>query len=390
MSLRTVVFLLIFGLAAGGAAAQVANGELQIHHIDMGQGDAAVLISPGGQVVLFDAGKDIANKKNCDVETDYLDQLGVTQIDYIFVSHYHTDHIGCIPAVLKQFPLRGPSYDRGEDYSTPFYKNYVTAVTTAHRTTVTLGQTTTLDGGTNPVKLTVLSLNGTSAGGHVPTTNENDLSVSVLVSFGDFREEIGGDLSGENTSNYQDIETDEAPSVGPIDVYKVHHHCSAYSTNEAWLKTTQPTVAIISTGDGNVYRHPAESCLERLHDSDVSKAYWTETGAGGSPGANDVIGGDIVVKVAPNATSYTVSYNNGKSTDTYQIKGSAANAAAPVVSLNPEKPDQPRYAYSVKGLVYYYTTCPAVQRISKDNLRTSVDPPSGYKPSSCVQEAVQP
>ena len=277
MRVRILISSLMISLATTCALAQVANGKLQIRHIDMGQGDAAVLISPKGEVVLFDAGKDIANRKNCNVETDYLDQLGVKQIDYIFVSHYHTDHIGCIPAVLKQFLLKGFSYDRGQEYNTTFYTNYVNAVTPQHRKTASLGQTITLDDGADTVTLKIVSINGTYEGGQVATDNENDLSLSVLVSFGAFREEIGGDLSGENTSDYQDIETGVAPSVGPLDVYKVHHHCSAYSTNGAWLKATEPTVAIISTGDGNVYRHPAESCLERLHDSDIQKVYWTET-----------------------------------------------------------------------------------------------------------------
>jgi beta-lactamase superfamily II metal-dependent hydrolase len=389
MRFRNFALNLVLLLVSTSASAQVANGNLQIRHIDMGQGDAAVLISPGGKVVLFDAGKDIANRKNCDVETDYLDQLGVKQIDYIFVSHYHTDHIGCIPTVLKMFPLKGPSYDRGEKYDTTFYSDYVDAVS-AHRETVTLGQTITLDSGANPVTLKVLSVNGSFAGGSVPTQNENDLSVSVLVSFGAFREEIGGDLSGENTSNYQDIETGVAPSVGPLDVYQVHHHCSAYSTNETWLKATEPTVAIISTGDGNGYRHPAESCLERLHDSDVKKAYWTETGAGGKPEANDVVAGDISIEVAPNATSFTVSYNNGATTDTYQVKGVVGGGGAPADESSASGGNaQPKYAYSVKGQLYYYIDCPAVKRISPQNLRTSVNRPPGKTPSSCVTSETQ-
>src|SRR5689334_12546978 len=84
---------------------QAANGKLQIHHIDMGQGDAALLISPGGETVMFDAGEDIAQRKQCNVIVDYLDQAGIREIDYLFVSHYHSDHIGCIPAVLSRFPL---------------------------------------------------------------------------------------------------------------------------------------------------------------------------------------------------------------------------------------------------------------------------------------------
>jgi len=289
MRLRIFGFALVLFLTTVCANAQIGNGKLQIHHLDMGQGDAAVLISPFGKVVLLDAGEDIAHVKNCSVETSYLKKLGVTKIDAIIVSHYHSDHIGCIPAVLAEFPLNGPSYDRGESYDSPstFFPAYVAAVG-SHRSAVTIGEPITLDDGPNPVLLKVESLNGTYPGGTVETDNENDLSVSVLVSFGAFREEIGGDLSGEDTTSYQDIETGVVPSIGELDVYKVHHHCSAYSTNEAWLKATEPTVAIISTGDHNTYHHPADACLNRLHDSEVQKVYWTEKGAG-QPGVSGVV-----------------------------------------------------------------------------------------------------
>jgi competence protein ComEC len=100
---------------AGFANAQ-ANGKLQIPHMDVGQGDGAVLISPGGQVVVFDIGEDL-QKRDCTKPVSYLDQLGVRHIDYLFVSHYHYDHIGCIPAVLDQVPLQGPAYDRGDSYA---------------------------------------------------------------------------------------------------------------------------------------------------------------------------------------------------------------------------------------------------------------------------------
>lgn len=385
MQLRRTVYALLIVLFCDSSIAQVANQKLQIHHIDVGQGDGAVLISPQRQVVLFDAGKDMANRKNCDGEIAYLDQLGVQQVDYVFISHYHSDHIGCIPAVLKKFPVKTAVYDRGFDYPGATYTNYVTAVGNK-RKTATLGQTVTLDeGSANKVLLKVVSLNGTYRGGKVDTQNENDLSVSVLVSFGAFREEIGGDLSGDATDNYKDIETGVAPSVGVIDVYKVHHHCSSHSTNEAWLKATQPTVAIISTGDGNRYSHPAEDCLERLHEADISKAYWTEEGAGGKPDREtDVIGGDISIEVPATGTIYTVSYNNGAATDTYQIKGTngGGSGAAPTASPGAA----PRYAYSIKGHLYYDIDCPAVKRISSGNLKTSVDPPPDKEPSSCVKE----
>src|SRR5438309_1966468 len=137
----SLLFVCMFALA--GIAISQANGKLQIHHIDVGQGDGAVLISPGGQVVLFDAGEDM-KKRDCTRPVSYLDQLGIKHIDYLFVSHYHFDHIGCIPAVLEQSQLQGDAYDRGGSYPGTTYTNYVNAVG-SHRKTAAVGDTTTLD-----------------------------------------------------------------------------------------------------------------------------------------------------------------------------------------------------------------------------------------------------
>ncbi len=128
-----------------------------------------------------------------------------------------------------------------------------------HRKTAAIGDAITLDKNSqNPIVITVVAVDGKSRSGVVQTSNENDLSLSVVVSFGTFREEIGGDLSGDNTPMYQDVETPVAPDVGKINVYKVHHHCSSHSTNDAWMAVTQPAVGVISTGVGNDYGHPTD------------------------------------------------------------------------------------------------------------------------------------
>jgi beta-lactamase superfamily II metal-dependent hydrolase len=371
-----VVFL-CFGTFAVG---QVADGKLQIHHIDVGQGDGTVLVSPGGQVVLFDMGEDL-RKKDCQGAIDYLDQMGVRQIDYIFVSHYHFDHIGCIPAVLKEFPLVHFAYDRGESYPGATFISYKKALG-KKRKTATLGQDLVLDSGSaNPVKLHVLALDGKTTSGQVKTANENDLSVSVLVEFGGFREEIGGDLSGDNTDMYEDIETPEAKDVGEIDVYKVHHHCSSHSTNYTWLQAARPTIAVISTGVGNDYGHPAADCLARLHEADLEKVYWTEAGAGGTPVAGiDVISGDLTIEVAPAAKTYEVSYK-GAAPVTYSVK----SAASPDKDDDNTPAPAPKYAWSIKSEYYHDANCPAVKRISSANLQTGDTPPPDKRPSACVK-----
>ncbi len=131
-ALSLIACILVFAGSANGQA----NGKLQIHHMDVGQGDGAILISPGGQVVLFDVGEDL-KRKDCTKPVSYLDQLGIKQIDYLYVSHYHFDHIGCIPAVLAEVPLQGNAFDRGGSYPGTTYNNYV-AVVANHRKTATI------------------------------------------------------------------------------------------------------------------------------------------------------------------------------------------------------------------------------------------------------------
>jgi beta-lactamase superfamily II metal-dependent hydrolase len=369
MAQRVYTLFLCVCVLAGFAAGQ-ADGKLQIHHMDVGQGDGAVLISPGGQVVVFDVGEDM-KRKDCTRPVSYLDQLGVKHIDYLYVSHYHFDHIGCIPAVLGQFPLVNDAFDRGSNYPGTTYTNYVNAVG-AHRKTGGVGDSLTLDkNSANPVVITIVAVDGSSRNGSVHTSNENDLSLAAVVSFGSFREEIGGDLSGDNTQMYQDVETPVAPDVGRINVYKVHHHCSSHSTNDTWLADTQPAVGIISTGDGNDYGHPTADCLERLHTHNV-KAYWTETGNGVAPEAGlDIVGGNIIVEVAPGASTYTITYG-GSHSDTYPISGVT-------VAVSPSGPaaTTPKYAWSKKSNQYHLASCRFVQNISPQNLERGDAPPAG-------------
>src|SRR5213083_318732 len=89
---RLWVALLSACLLAAPCRAQAAgDGTLQLHFMDVGQGDGAILIAPDGETVLFDNGV----WGNCTKPINYLTSLGVTKIDYQIISHYHRDHYGC-------------------------------------------------------------------------------------------------------------------------------------------------------------------------------------------------------------------------------------------------------------------------------------------------------
>jgi len=376
--------VVILFLAMAGQVIAQANGKLQIHYIDVGQGDGALLISPKGETVLFDGG--VLNR--CDKPISYLQQLGVSKIDYLIISHYHSDHIGCTPQELQEFPLQKDAVDRGFDYTTGAYKSYKTVVGSHRASLTTPGREITLDASSaNPVKIKVVVVDGVPLNApSITTDNENDLSLSALVAFGKFKAVIGGDLSGiasirhfgPNTVEYKDIESSVAQDVGPIDVYKVHHHCSAFSSNQTWLSKTVPTIGIISAGDGNTYGHPAPECVQRLHSSGIQKNYWTEHGAGANPEPGlDVVGGNIIVEVSPPPAdvTFTVTFNDTQ-VDTYPTHSSVAGAGGAPGTGTPTPVSKPTFVWSKNAKVYHLASCSYVANISSKNLQSGTTPPA--------------
>ena len=287
---------------------QPSAAKLQIHYIDVGQGDAAVLISPGGESVMFDDGV----SSGCGKVTSYLRQLGLTRIDYHIASHYHADHIGCAQEVFSAFPLSRIAYDRGSSYSTATFTSYLSAVG-GFRQTATVGSSISLDAGAStPVRIDIVAMNGNG----VSTDDENALSIVSVVHYGTFDAAFGGDLTGSSDGGGADIESSVAGRVGRVEVYKVHHHGSKYSSNSTWLSATAPKVGIISVGNGNSYGHPTAECLGRLHSAGVN-TYWTEFGAGTAPGGGDIVAGDVRVDVDAAAGTFTVGH--GGSSESYTM-----------------------------------------------------------------------
>ena len=305
----------LLALCIAVPALAAGNGKLQIHHMKIGQGDGTLLISPNGQAALFDDGV----YTDCSFIKSFLQGLGITSVDYHFLSHYHADHLGCIDDLAAiGITIATAGYDRGFSYSSASYTSYVNTLG-AKRTTVAKNQVITLDAASaNPVYVKCVDLNGAGVYS-VNGSDENSKSAVYKVSYGAFDEVIGGDLTG-STANGNDVETTIGPQVGDVEVYKVHHHGSRYSTNDNWLNAITAEVGVIMCGDGNTYGHPTLDALTRMHNHNV-KTYWTETGAGATPNPtwDKVANGNVLVEVDLAAASYRVA--GGTFNDTYSLSG---------------------------------------------------------------------
>lgn len=291
--------LLLLGCLTLLPAGALATGTLTITCIDVGQGDATLIESPSGMTLLFDGGE---NGKGTGVVVPYLQSRGVSSLDYMAASHYHSDHIGGLDEVYNAVGVTTAVLDRGWSYTTATYNSYASAVA-SKRQALTAGQVIDLGEG---VTVTCVALNGNGqvASPYTSSTKENEYDVCLLVQYGGFDMFIAGDLTGGGLS-YEDIETSVGPVAGDLDIYRVSHHGSESSSNASFLQDVQAEVAVISVGN-NSYGHPAQSVLDRLVAAG-SFVYQTETGSGGTLPAQDrtVVGGHVVI-TTDGIAEYTV------------------------------------------------------------------------------------
>ena len=158
-------------LLAGPAAA-----DLAIHCLDIGQGDATLIVSPSGQTMLIDGGPD---GSGTGVIVPYLSSLGTTELDYMVATHYHSDHIGGLDEVYHYIGVAETVYDRGWSYPSSYYDTYAMIVS-SQRQPILEGQVIDLGGG---VTVTCLGLNGN---GQLSSPfdvyqYENEYSIALLV-----------------------------------------------------------------------------------------------------------------------------------------------------------------------------------------------------------------
>lgn len=277
---RIILFLTV--------ALAVPAWSFEIAVLDVGQGDATLITGDNGKRVLIDAGglSDLVFRNKLQGQL-------ITSIDTIIATHYDRDHIGNLDEAIKSF---NPTviYDRGGTNDTETFTAYVTAAG-AKRQTIQPGQVIDLDGRT---RLTCLVVDGMlSSGTTVPVEDENDRSVGILVEYGEFDFFVSGDLGGGGLGS-ADVESQVAPLIGDVEVLKINHHGSDTSSNQTFLDTLMPELAVISVGGTNPYGHPTQEVLDRIASIESVEAILQTSE--GNAGTNELVrnaNGDIRLTV---------------------------------------------------------------------------------------------
>ena len=229
---------------------------LSVSVLDVGQGDAILLKSPGGKVMLVDAGPE---ESYFALRRD-LEAYGIHKLDIVIATHPHADHIGGMPMLLR-------NYEVGTFYLTTFPADtsvYEQMLFRLQRNGCAVRDTDdeTVISWDPDVRIEVLN----PLKGQV-YEDANNASIVLRVRYGDVSFLLTGDMetrTEELLLRHYDMEQLHA------DVLKLGHHGSYTSTSEALLRAVAPRYAIGSMGKGNEYGHPHQAVLDRLSEHQIT------------------------------------------------------------------------------------------------------------------------
>jgi beta-lactamase superfamily II metal-dependent hydrolase len=242
-------------LASGAKAGNTKAAKMEVHFIDVGQGDST-LITCDGHAMLIDAGD---YSKGTAIQ-NYLQRQKVTKLDYLILTHPDSDHIGGAPVIITKFEIDKVFVSNYEKDNKTYLK-LIQALDNKRLkyTTPKVGTQYTL----GTAKITILAPNG-------EYDNPNDASVALMIQNGENKFLFTGD-AGEDAERDM-LETDIGLSA---DVLKAGHHGSRTSTSGKFFEAVSPSCAVISCGEDNSYGHPHAETLNTFRMNGV-KVYRTD------------------------------------------------------------------------------------------------------------------
>ena len=238
------------------------SGEISVHFLDVGQGDAILIRTPKNRNVLVDAGRGIA------VVNELGNILGFSEknIYLAVITHFDADHIGGFSPLFDRYYIENILLARG-DKDTNIARTVLEKLDKegSNEIPATVPAVFTIDG----VKFYLLSDHRDQ------TKEENEKSIVLVVKYKDAEVFLSGD-AGKLTENL--IVDSAGDLLKDIDVLKLGHHGSSTSTSEKLLNVTNPKYAVVSAGKTNRYGHPKPEVVEAVLSRDIELLY-TYTGA---------------------------------------------------------------------------------------------------------------
>lgn len=225
----------------------INSENLNVHFIDVGQGDCIFIQIPNGETMLIDSGE---NGLGSEI-IDYIEKYGAEKIDYLIATHPHSDHIGSMAYIIDNFEIKSV-YMPKVSTNTETFENLLEAVANKN-----------------------LKIVNAKAGVSIADNETFSADILAPVSI-DNNEELNNcsvviklnylDTSFLFTGDAEKSELDTIVGDVSADVLKVGHHGSRTSTYEEFIKKVNPSIAVISVGEDNAYNHPHPEAISILKE----------------------------------------------------------------------------------------------------------------------------
>lgn len=246
------------------------DADLEIHFIDVGQGDCSLIMWEGASMLI-----DCGERDYAETVKKYLKKQGVKKLDYIIATHPHSDHIGGMGDIISEFEVGKVIAPRVSEDMTPTTKTYerflqalkdksLKLTAAKPDTAYTLSGTAASAAEKSPPKFEVLA----------PVKDYDDLnnySVVIRLTYGTTSYLFTGDAEKE-----AELDILENGADVDADVLKMGHHGSSTSSCDDFYEAVSPEICVIQCGEGNSYGHPHKEIMDTIISSGA-KVYRNDT-----------------------------------------------------------------------------------------------------------------
>jgi len=250
--------------------------EIGIVYLNAGQGDATIVRLPNGKIMVIDCNTD-ESPENI---VEYLKKAGITKIDYLVITHPHSDHMSGTKEIAINFKvgevwtadyIRHKSDTPPESYEK--YKEYKDSLKKMEREGTEIKTPTAQN---EPIvkegKLEVRIL-GPSKSVQGENEDIHEESLALQIKYGKTSFVFTGD-----TTNEQQNRINENYPVKDTTVWHASHHGSVNGANEDVMKKVKPQYTVIPVGEDNVHQHPDDEALKIYERTTRKKVYRTDQG----------------------------------------------------------------------------------------------------------------
>ncbi len=257
---------------------------LQIHFIDVGQGDSICVQTDGGETYLFDGGSSSKKQVGKYILIPYLKNKGISHIDTVFITHPDQDHCNGIIELIEMGTENGITIDR-----------IVLPSIDIPRRAAELEQILTSVENSKqkkPIQIAYIAKGASWKSGNTSFTclhpeqnttiiDSNSYSECFLIQNGGFSMLLTGDIEkdAEKAMSQELALHMNQKNIKEITVLKVAHHGSNTSTSTEVLDVIQPKISVVSSSKKNSYGHPHPQVLERLASYHTRMLQTKDTGA---------------------------------------------------------------------------------------------------------------